>query len=60
MELTPDLLTNGGQVFCEIHEQMASPLLELATNYAIQSPEVHVDMQGKNRMMSWNYQPNTP
>ncbi len=60
MELSPALLTSGGQVFCEIHEQMAAPLLELATHYAIQSPEIHVDMQGKNRMMSWNYQPNTP
>ena len=60
MELTPALLTNGGQVFCEIHEQMAEPLMELATILSIQSPEIHVDMQGKNRMMSWNYQPNTP
>ena len=60
MELTPVLLTPGGQVFCEIHERMAAPLLELATHYAIQSPEIHVDMQGKNRMMSWKYQPNTP
>lgn len=60
MELTPALLTNGGQVFCEIHEQMAAPLMELATLLSIQSPEIHVDMQGKNRMMSWKYQPNTP
>jgi len=60
MELTPDLLSNGGQVFCEIHEQMAAPLMNLATVLSIQSPEIHVDMQGKNRMMSWNYQPNTP
>ena len=58
MELTPALLANGGQVFCEIHEQMAAPLMELASLLSIQSPEIHVDMQGKNRMMSWNYQPN--
>jgi release factor glutamine methyltransferase len=58
MELTPALLNNGGQVFCEIHEQMATPLMELASLLLIQSPEIHVDMQGKNRMMSWNYQPN--
>ena len=60
MELTPALLNNGGQVFCEIHEQMATPLMELASLLLIQSPEIHVDMQGKNRMMSWNYQPNKP
>jgi release factor glutamine methyltransferase len=60
MELTPVLLTKGGKVFCEIHEQMAKPLMELATILSIQSTEIHVDMQGKNRMMSWNYQSNTP
>jgi release factor glutamine methyltransferase len=60
MELTPALLTNGGQVFCEIHEQMATSLMELASLLSIQSPEIHDDMQGKNRMMSWNYQPNRP
>jgi release factor glutamine methyltransferase len=59
MELTPVLLTKGGKVFCEIHEQMAKPLMKLATILSIQSPEIHVDMQGKNRMMTWNY-PNTP
>ncbi len=60
MELTPALLTKGGQVFCEIHEQMAAPLMELASLLSIQSPEIHDDTQGKNRMMSWNYQPNRP
>jgi release factor glutamine methyltransferase len=53
MELTPGLLSNEGLVFCEIHEKMADALMKMAEHYALNSPAIHVDMQGKNRMMTW-------
>jgi release factor glutamine methyltransferase len=57
MYLTPSLLTPGGTVFCEIHENSAPDLLQLAHDYSITTPVIHTDMQGKNRMMTWQNKP---
>jgi release factor glutamine methyltransferase len=54
MELSGELLAQGGRVFCEIHESMAEALLQLAVNYTIQDPTIFPDLQGRSRMMSWN------
>jgi release factor glutamine methyltransferase len=53
MQLTQSLLTPNGHVFCEIHENMAESLIELAGRYPISTPIVRHDMQGKPRMISW-------
>jgi release factor glutamine methyltransferase len=53
MQITHSLITPNGQVFCEIHENMADSLIELAGRYPISTPIVRHDMQGKPRMISW-------
>jgi len=53
MELTPTFLSDNGIVLCEIHESMADALMLLAQSFNLSSPEIHIDMQGKNRMMTW-------
>ncbi len=53
MELTPQILEPGGSVYCEIHESKSDELLSIASQYSIESPEIHRDMQGKNRMITW-------
>ena len=53
MHLTPNLLNSGGIVICEIHENMADSLMELAKKYPISTPIIRHDMQGKPRMISW-------
>jgi release factor glutamine methyltransferase len=53
MELTPTFLSDNGIVLCEIHESMADALMQLAQSFNLSSPEIHIDMQGKNRMMTW-------
>ncbi|MFN5619676.1 MAG: peptide chain release factor N(5)-glutamine methyltransferase [Flavobacteriales bacterium] len=57
MELTPTLLNPGGRVFCEIHENLANDLLQLAGKYTIHQPEIHKDFQDKHRMMTWRSKP---
>lgn len=54
MELSAEALSVGGQVFCEIHENMAEALLLLARQYAIQPPTLFPDLQGKNRIIHWS------
>ena len=56
MELTPTMLRPGGCVCCEIHENLADDLLQLAQHYPIQTPEFHRDLQAKNRMIFWRAQ----
>ena len=56
MELTPTMLRPGGFVCCEIHENLADDLLQLAQHYPIQTPEIHRDLQAKNRMIFWRAQ----
>jgi release factor glutamine methyltransferase len=56
MELTPTMLRPGGCVCCEIHENLADDLLLLAQHYPIQTPEIHHDLQAKNRMIFWRAQ----
>lgn len=56
MELTPTMLRPGGCVCCEIHENLADDLLQLAQHYPIQTPEIHRDLQAKNRMIFWRAQ----
>jgi release factor glutamine methyltransferase len=56
MELTPTMLRAGGCVCCEIHENLADDLLLLAQHYPIQTPEIHRDLQAKNRMIFWRAQ----
>jgi release factor glutamine methyltransferase len=56
MELTPTMLRPGGCVCCEIHENLADDLLVLAQHYPIQTPEIHRDLQAKNRMIFWRAQ----
>ena len=53
MHLTPNILAPAGTVFCEIHENSAPDLLQLALDYSITTPVIHTDMQGKNRMITW-------
>jgi release factor glutamine methyltransferase len=60
MELTPTFLSDNGMVLCEIHESMADALMLLAQSFNLSSPEIHIDMQGKNRMMTWRKQPSKP
>jgi release factor glutamine methyltransferase len=57
MELTPTLLYSGGWVFCEIHENLADDLFQMAEQYAIHRPEIHKDFQDKHRMMTWRSKP---
>jgi release factor glutamine methyltransferase len=54
MELSAETLHQGGQVFCEIHENMADALLQLAENFTIRHQSILPDLQGKNRMMCWS------
>ena len=54
MELSTETLSQHGQVFCEIHENMADALLQLAENYSISHQSILTDLQGKNRMMCWS------
>jgi release factor glutamine methyltransferase len=56
MELTPTMLRHGGCVCCEIHENLADDLLVLAQHYPIQTPEIHRDLQAKNRIIFWRAQ----
>lgn len=53
MELSPILMAPGGFAACEIHENSAMALLSMASNYSITNPTIHRDMQGKDRMMTW-------
>ena len=57
MELTPTLLNSGGWVFCEIHENLADDLMQMAEQHVIDQPEIHKDFQDKHRMMTWRYNP---
>ena len=54
MALSAETLNQGGQVFCEIHENMAEALMLLAKCFTIQNPTILPDLQGKNRMMCWS------
>jgi len=54
MQLSTEIANPGGFVFCEIHENKADALLQLAQQYSIQNPTIHDDLQGKNRMISWS------
>ena len=56
MELTSTMLRPGGCVCCEIHEDLADDLLQLAQHYPIQTPEIHSDLQAKKRMIFWRAQ----
>lgn len=58
MELSQILIAQGGFAACEIHEKSAAALLSMASNYSITNPTIHRDMQGKDRMMTWEI--NTP
>ena len=60
MELSAECLTPQGQVFCEIHENMADALLQLAENYTIRHQSILPDLQGKNRMMCWSNSTSQP
>lgn len=53
MELSNELLTSEGFVYCEIHEERAEELVELANQFSIQTPKISSDFQGKNRFISW-------
>jgi release factor glutamine methyltransferase len=54
MALSAEILEPLGTVFCEIHEDKANVLLQLAKHYPIQASTIYTDLQGKNRMMSWS------
>jgi release factor glutamine methyltransferase len=53
MDLSTELLTDEGKVYCEIHENMAEALLRLAENQLNQTPVIYPDLQGKNRLIYW-------
>jgi release factor glutamine methyltransferase len=53
MELSNELLTPEGFVYCEIHEKRAEELVELSNQFSIQTPKISSDFQGKNRFISW-------
>ncbi|MFM7234642.1 MAG: peptide chain release factor N(5)-glutamine methyltransferase [Flavobacteriales bacterium] len=53
MELTAHVLVDKGCAYCEIHESKAGELVGLAEHYPIHSVEIHNDMQGKNRIITW-------
>jgi release factor glutamine methyltransferase len=54
MHLSEELLAQGGRVYCEIHENTADALLQMAQQHTIQAPAIFTDLQGKKRMMSWS------
>lgn len=51
-ELGLQLLKTGGKLYFEIHENFGDEVKSMVQNFGYQEVLIHLDMQGKNRMLS--------
>jgi release factor glutamine methyltransferase len=57
--MSRSLLSEEGKIYFEIHEDQADALRTLTISLVKTTPEFHIDLQGKTRMMSCSLKPTT-
>ena len=56
-ELAPDIMTAGGRIYVEIHDDFGEEVKECFLENALTKVEVHQDINGKDRMVSAIWRP---
>jgi release factor glutamine methyltransferase len=54
----PEVLKPEGKIYFEIHESKGNEMKQLVENFPVKNIHLHQDMQGKDRMLSIQYNPN--
>jgi len=58
LEIMPEVLKPEGKIYFEIHESKGNAMKQLVENFPVKNIHLHQDMQGKDRMLSIQYNPN--
>jgi release factor glutamine methyltransferase len=58
LEIMPEVLKPEGKIYFEIHESKGNEMKQLVENFPVKNIHLHQDMQGKDRMLSIQYNPN--
>jgi release factor glutamine methyltransferase len=58
LEIMPEVLKPEGKIYFEIHESKGNEMKQLLEKFPVKNIHLHQDMQGKDRMLSIQYNPN--
>lgn len=58
LDIMPQILKPEGKIYFEIHESKGIEMRKLAEKYPVRNIHLYQDMQGKDRMLSIQYNPN--
>ncbi len=58
LDIMPQILKPEGKIYFEIHESKGVEMRKLAEKYPVKNIHLYQDMQGKDRMLSIQYNPN--
>ena len=58
LEIMPEVLKPEGKIYFEIHESKGNEMKQLVENFPVKNIHLHQDMQGKDRMLSIQNNPN--